>query len=129
MTHANDSESNKNAAVGFLQLVVAGRTEEAYERYVDMHGTHHNPFFPAGFSELRGAMMENHVRFPTKQLLVKHVLADGDMVAVHSRLIMRPGEGGMMVVHLFRFLGNRIVEMWDCGQPVPADSPNKDGAF
>lgn len=35
----------------------------------------------------------------------------------------------MIVVHLLRFRGGKIVEIWDCGQPVPADSPNSDGAF
>lgn len=123
------SDPDKEAAVQFLQLVVAGRINQAYERYVDMGGTHHNPFFRAGFLELRQAMIEDHARFPAKQLLVKHVLGDGDMVAVHSRLVVTAGEAGMVVVHLFRFHDNRIVEMWDCGQPVPADSPNKDGAF
>ncbi len=129
MTPTNGPEQGKQAAVQFLQLVVAGRIDEAYERYVDMHGTHHNLFFPAGFLELRRAMSENHVRFPTKQLLVKHALVDGDMVAVHSRLVLQGGENDMTVVHLFRFRDNKIVEMWDLGQTVPADSPNKDGAF
>jgi predicted SnoaL-like aldol condensation-catalyzing enzyme len=129
MTHAHDVESDKEAAVQFLQLVVAGHINEAYGQFVDMRGTHHNPHFRAGFSELRQAMIEDHVRFPTKQLLVKHVLGDGDMVAVHSHLIVTAAETGMVVWHLFRFRDTKIVEMWDCGQPVPADSPNEDGTF
>ncbi len=86
-------------------------------------------FFPAGFPALRKAMNENHVQFPNKQLTVKNVLGDGDLVAVHSHIVLQPGEIGMATVHLFRFRGDKIVEMWDCGQPVPADSPNKDGVF
>jgi hypothetical protein len=35
----------------------------------------------------------------------------------------------MVVVHLFRFQGDKVVEMWDLGQAVPADSPNQDGIF
>ena len=129
MTHMDISEPNKQAAVEFLQLVVSGRIDEAYKRHVDMGGTHHNPFFRSGFSALRQAMIEDQVRSPTKQLLVNHVLSDGEMVAVHSHLILRAGEADMTVVHLFRFHDSRIVEMWDCGQPLPADSPNEDGAF
>ncbi len=93
------------------------------------NGKHHNPFFPAGFPALKKAMIENHVQFPNKQLTVKNVLGDGDLVAVHSHIVLRPGESGIAAVHLFRFQGDRIVEMWDCGQPVPADSPNEDGMF
>jgi hypothetical protein len=28
-----------------------------------------------------------------------------------------------------RFLGDRIVELWDIGQPMQPDSPNRDGMF
>lgn len=129
MTPTKVSEQEKQTAVQFLQLVVAGRIDEAYERCVDMHGTHHNPFFAAGFPALRQGMIEDQVRSPAKQLLVKHVLGDDDMVAVHSHLILGAGKNSMTVVHLFRFHDNRIVEMWDCGQTVPADSPNNDGAL
>lgn len=124
-----DNTARKQAAVEFLQLVVAGRIDEAYQKHVDLRGKHHNPFYAAGFPALKKAMLENHVNFPSKQLIVKYVLVDGEMVAVHSHIVLRPGEPGMAAVHLFRFLSDRIVEMWDCGQPVPADSPNKDGAF
>jgi len=124
-----DNNARKQAALEFLQLVVAGRIDEAYQKHVDLRGKHHNPFYAAGFPALKKAMLENHVNFPSKQLIVKYVLGDGDMVAVHSHIVLRPGEPGMAAVHLFRFLSDRIVEMWDCGQPVPADSPNKDGAF
>ncbi len=74
-------------------------------------------------------MIENHVHFPNKQLTIKNVLGDGDLVSVHSHILLRPGETGISAVHLFRFQDYKIVEMWDIGQPVPADSPNKDGAF
>jgi hypothetical protein len=32
-------------------------------------------------------------------------------------------------VHIFRFAGDRVVELWDVAQPLPADSPNENGAF
>ena len=124
-----DNETRKQAAVDFLQLVVAGRIDDAYQKHVDLEGKHHNPFYPAGFPALKQAMLENHVKFPSKQLTVKNVLGDGDMVAVHSHIVLRPGERGVATVHLFRFHNYRIVEMWECGQLVPTDSSNKDGAF
>jgi len=30
-------------------------------------------------------------------------------------------------VHLFRFEGDRIVELWDIGQPIPDSSVNANG--
>ncbi len=129
MTDISNIQARKQAAVQFLQLVVAGQIDEAYRRHVDIHGKHHNPFFSTGFPALKKAMIEHHVQFPSKQLTVKNGLGDGDLVTVHSHIVLRPGETGIAAVHLFRFRVDKIVKMWDCGQPVPADSPNKDGMF
>lgn len=122
-------QNNKDIAVKFLKLVVAGEIDKAYNEYVDINRKHHNTYFPAGISVLKEGMKENHVQFPDKQFSVKNVLGDGNLVATHSHLTFKAGEPGMIVVHLFRFKNNKIVEMWDCGQPIQVDSPNKDGAF
>lgn len=129
MADTSSTQAHKQAAVQFLKLVVAGNIDEAYRKYVDTKGKHHNPFFPAGFPELQKAMEENHKQFPNKQIIPRNVLGDGDLVVVHSHLVMNPGESGMAVFHVFRFQGDKVVELWDCGQALPADSPNKDGAF
>ncbi len=126
----NDALTRKELAVQFLELVIAGRIDEAYRRYIDMAGIHHNPYFPAGFPALRQAMIENHTQFPNKRIIVKHALAEGDMVAVHSQVALNHRENqSIAVVHLFRFQGNRIIELWDIGQPMQPDSPNRDGMF
>ncbi len=126
----NDALSRKDMAVQFLELVIAGRIDEAYQRYINMAGIHHNPYFPAGFPALKKAMIENHTRFPNKRIIVKHTLAEGDMVAVHSQVLLDHSEDkNIAVMHLFRFQGDRIVELWDIGQPMQPDSPNRDGMF
>jgi predicted SnoaL-like aldol condensation-catalyzing enzyme len=119
----------KEIAVQFLEMVTAGKIEDAYREYAEPNGKHHNAFFAAGFPALREAMKANAVQFPEKRLTVKHVIGDGDLVAVHSHVVLQPGEPGLATVHLFRFKGDKIVEMWDIGQVVPADSPNQDGMF
>lgn len=119
---------NKKIAEQFLEMIVKGDVEKACGTYLDLKGKHHNPSFPAGFLEFQKALIENHKQFPNKKLSTKHIVEEGDLVVVHSKLIMQPGEE-LVVVHLFRFEGGKIVEMWDCGQEIPLDSPNKDGAF
>jgi predicted SnoaL-like aldol condensation-catalyzing enzyme len=119
----------KDIAVEFLELVIDGRIDEAYERHVDRNGTHHNVHTAAGFDALREGMKENEDRFPDKELTVKLVIGDGEMVAVYSHLVMKPGDPGMAVVHMFRIADGKIAELWDCGQAIPEDSPNTDGPF
>ena len=128
MNKMSGNEHHKKIAVEFLQYVIKGKIDEAYEKFVDLKGKHHNVFFPAGFPTLLKAMKDAHAQFPKKQFAIKKVLGDNNMVAVHSHLILQKGKD-MVVVHMFRFNKNKIVEMWDCGQEIPANSPNTDGAF
>lgn len=113
----------------FLQKVVAGRIEEAYEKYVDLKGRHHNGFTPAGFPALKKGMMEADRMFPNKQWTVQHLLGDGDLVAIHSHMALDPGKTELAILHLIRFEGGKIVEFWDVAQPIPEGLPNRDGMF
>lgn len=121
--------SHKDAAVSFLRLVSAGKVREAYEMYVSPEFRHHNAFFRGDADSLRAAMEENFTANPEKTLETLRALEDGDLVAVHSRMIRKPGTLPVAVVHIFRFQGDRVVELWDVGQPVPETSPNQYGMF
>lgn len=66
---------------------------------------------------------------PDREAEVKRVVAEGDYVVVHSHVRHRRGDLGAAVVHIFRFEGDRIAELWDVGQPVLADNLNLDGMF
>ncbi len=121
--------SYKEAAVSFLRLASSGKVQEAYRQYVGASFRHHNPYFPGDAEALKAAMLENATQFPQKAIDIKHVLADGDLVAVHARVRLQPGDLGVATIHLFRFEGDRIVELWDVGQAVPESSPNKNGMF
>ncbi len=129
MTAPEAVEAHKQAAVAFLEMAVAGHVDEAYDKYVDLRGKHHNAYFPAGFAALKQSQLANRSQFPDVRIEIKHVLGDGDLVAVHSHVILKPREMEVAALHLFRFAGDRIVEMWDLGQPVLAELPNEDGMF
>lgn len=119
----------KEAAQDFLRMVASGRVAEAYEEYVDLGFRHHNPHFAGDADSLKRAMEESAARNPGKTLEIQRALQDGDLVAVHARVRHRPDDPGAARVHIFRFEGDRIVEMWDIGQEVPETSPNRYGMF
>ena len=129
MTNKTSIQTLKETAMDFLQMVVEGNIDEAYKSYINMHGVHHNMYYSPEFASLKRGMKENHTQFPNKRLMVKNVLADGNLVAVHSHIILKEGEPGVATVHIFRFEEGKIVEMWDVGQSIPVDSPNRRGAF
>ena len=112
-----------------MKMVEEGEIETAYEKYVDMGGKHHNPFYADGFPALKKGMLENHAQFPNKKITFRYVLGDGDLVSVHSHMVLQAGEKEFSTTHLLRFQGDKIVEMWDCGQAVPVKMTNLDGMF
>lgn len=120
--------TKKETALLFLQRAAFGSVEEAF-RMVAPDFRHHNPYFATGADALKVAMAENAIRNADKRLDVQRSLEDGDFVAIHSRIVLQREQPGMAVVHIFRFEGDQIAELWDIGQEVPADTPNADGMF
>ncbi len=122
--------SHKEIAATFLKLAGGGNVREAYERFVAPEFIHHNQYFKGDRQSLMAAMEEAHQKSPNKSVDVKKTYQDGNVVITQS-LVTRQNtaEPSIAVVHIFRFKGDRIVELWDVGQPVMKDSPNENGIF
>ena len=123
------NQSRKDVAIEFLTLAAAGKVREAYQRHIGSGFRHHNPYFRGDADSLMEAMDQNAAKNPNKTLEVQRALQDGEQVVVFSRVRLKPGDLGVAVVHLFRFEDDRIVELWDVGQPVSESSINENGMF
>jgi predicted SnoaL-like aldol condensation-catalyzing enzyme len=129
---------HKEAAVTFLSLIAAGKPKDGLVFFAPDCITH-NPYAAGDMNALTDAMIAVQkqgsggiVKGSTAdfKLAIKHVLADGDMVAVYTTLASsNPSTGGLRQVHLFRFKNDKIVEYWDITQVVPENAPNSAGAF
>ena len=121
--------SLKDAAIEFLTLAASGKVSDAYARHVGFGFRHHNPNFRGDATSLKDAMQEDATKNPNKMLKVQRALQDGNEVAVLSHVQQHPGDRGAAVVHIFRFEGGRIVELWDLGQALPENPVNEHGMF
>src|SRR4051812_32011475 len=121
--------NNKDLAIVFLKSICARKIDEAYAKYAAPDMRHHNAYFPGDAESLKQGMKDAHTKFPDTTIDIKHAIEEGDLVAVFSNVIMKPNGPSVAVVHMFRFENHKIVEMWDVGQPVPENSPNKNGMF
>jgi predicted SnoaL-like aldol condensation-catalyzing enzyme len=121
--------NNKESAVAFLEMAAAGQVNEAYTKFVGINFLHHNAFFEGSAEALQAGMEENARKNPNKVFEVKRVIGEDDFVVTHSHVRQKPEDLGASVVHIFRFENGRIVELWDMGQPIPADPVNKNGMF
>lgn len=126
---------HKNTVIEFFKLVGSGRSKEGLRFFAPDCKTH-NPYVAGSITTLMDAMIaannEGASKYPEPEFIVKHVLAEGDLVVAHTQLLSnksKPGEGGLRQVHLFQFKDDKIVEYWDITQQVMPDMPNAAGAF
>ena len=122
------ASTKKEIAVSFLKLAASGKLDEAYSK-VSANFRHHNPYFKGDAESLKAGMAEAAAKFPNTTLDIQHVFEDDDLVAIHSRVRHSPDTPEIAVVHIFRFEGGGIAELWDVGQEAPKDSPNENGMF
>ena len=125
----------KKIVLEYFKLIGLGKFREGLRFFRDDCKTH-NPFISGSIENLTDAMVMAAKDLDTQneegEFTVKHVLADGDLVAAHTELLnskSKPNKGGLRQVHLFRFEGDKIVEYWDITQQVLLDMPNASGAF
>ena len=134
----DDVKTHKEIAVEFLRLVGSGKPKDGLRFFAPDCKTH-NPYTAGGMDALTDAMIavqkqaaKGIIKGSTAdfKLIIRQVLADGDLVAVHTQISSsKPSEGGLRQVHLFRFSGDKIVEYWDITQQVPENAPNAAGAL
>ena len=122
--------TNKDRAKAFLAMAAAGDVQSAYDTHVDQNFIHHNQYFKGDRQALLEAMMAAHRLSPNKGIDIRQVYEDGDTVITHSLVTRVSGEPAqIVVVHIFRFARDKIVELWDVGQAVESDMPNENGLF
>ncbi|MDF2884183.1 MAG: polyketide cyclase [Clostridiaceae bacterium] len=118
----------KDIAEAFLQGVVTDKVREVYDLYTLPNFKHHNGFYSGDRESLLEGMMENNKVFPNKKLTIKLTVAEPPYVTmlVHVQIT---GDKEAGIVHMYRFEGEKIAEMWDISQEVPENSPNENGMF
>ncbi|HTL12988.1 MAG TPA: nuclear transport factor 2 family protein [Bdellovibrionota bacterium] len=120
----------KEIAISFLRMASAGQVRPAYDKFVAPGFIHHNQYFKGDRQSLLLAMEEASKKNPNKAIEIKHVYEAGDTIITHSHVIRQdPVLPGIAVVHIFRFEGDQIAELWDVGQMMELMSPNENGLF
>lgn len=119
----------KYVAARVLKGVFEQGDTEVVDRYVRPDYIQHNPLAPDGAETLKNLGKAVHQQFPDAAYDIKRVISEGDLVLVHSNVVMTPGTRGQAVFDIFRFQGGKIAEHWDVGQDVPEGSANGNDMF
>lgn len=121
--------TKKELCNDFLQRIVKGDCRGAFSDYVHPEFIHHNAYFKGDVNTLIEAMEDAANESPDKKFVVHRAIEEDGQVVVHSHVVQHKNDPGYAIVHIFRFDEDKIIEMWDVGQPIPKDLPNENGMF
>jgi predicted SnoaL-like aldol condensation-catalyzing enzyme len=105
------------------------KVREAFETWVDPGYVQHNPMAATGRDAAIGFLEPFFAQHPDIHYSIARVIADGNLVAVHSHGKFAADDRGLAVVDILRVEGCKVMEHWDVVQPVPEKSANSNGMF
>lgn len=132
-----DLEAKKKVVLDFFETAFVKKDPEtALRLYVGDRYTQHNPAVPDGREAFAAYVKARSASNPGRKISVKRVIAEGDLVVIHSHNVFAPtDEGyagaphGVSSINIFRLENGKIVEHWDVREPVPAVTVHGNSVF
>ncbi|MGC0419860.1 nuclear transport factor 2 family protein [Embleya sp. AB8] len=122
-------EQHKQLAVDFIDLAFNAKQGAAAAKYLDPAYVQHNPQARDGAEAFVEFITGFGAQFPELSVDVKRVLAEDDLVVVHSLMRTSPADRGSAIMDILRIRDGRIVEHWDVIQPIPETAANDNTMF
>jgi len=120
----------KDVVTKFMtKFYVEKKVREAFETWVDPAYIQHNPMAATGRDAAITFLEPFFAQHPDVNYSIKRVIADGNLVAVHSHGRFAPDDRGIAVVDILRVERCKVMEHWDVVQPVPEKSANTNTMF
>jgi predicted SnoaL-like aldol condensation-catalyzing enzyme len=122
--------SPKQVVTKFMtQFYIDKKVREAFETWVDPGYIQHNPLAQSGRDAAINFLEPFFAKNPDIHYTIARIIADGNLVAVHSHGVFKPDDRGLAIVDILRVEGCKVMEHWDVAQPVPEKSANSNGMF
>lgn len=122
--------SPKEVVTQFMtRFYVEKKVREAFETWVDPGYVQHNPVAATGREAAIKFLEPFFAQHPDIQYSIKRIIADGNLVAVHSHGKFGKDDRGVAVIDILRVDGCKVMEHWDVVQPVPENFANSNGMF
>ena len=111
------------------KLYVDKQAREAFETWVEPGYIQHNPLAKTGRDAAIAFLEPFFQSHPDAKYSIRRIIAEGNLVAVHSHAKFTADDRGLAVVDILRVENCKIAEHWDVAQPVPEKSANTNGMF
>ncbi|MFF4021155.1 nuclear transport factor 2 family protein [Streptomyces sp. NPDC001843] len=113
------SAENKKIVTHFYDQLFSHGNNEVIDELVGTTYTNHNPQGVDGPAGIKNFITFFRNTFPHRTKTTHRVLAEGDLVLLHTESAPAPGATPSVVVDIYRVEDGKIVEHWDVIQQVP----------
>ncbi len=120
---------NKKLVTQFYDQVFVQKNPAKVDEYIGQTYRQHNPQLPDGKEALKGFLQYWFGTYPSLQIKIERVIAEGDLVVLHVSSRESPDSPPTAITDIFRVSNGRIVEHWDAIQPVPPNPVHNNGMF
>lgn len=123
-------ERNKQNVQAFYKMAfTAGKPAEAVAQYVGADYIQHNPHVENGKQGFIAYFERMAAEYPDKDIEFKRVIAEGDLVMVHTHQIWANSDD-YATMDVFRCdADGKILEHWDVMQVIPTELAHENGMF
>jgi predicted SnoaL-like aldol condensation-catalyzing enzyme len=128
---ADITAANRALAVHLSQALLSGADLRQLGQYFAPNLIVHDPAMAGGRTGMVNAIDSLRRSLPGHTLTVKHVLADRDLVLVHSHVSKTPANemSGFIRLDIYRLDRGLVVEHWKLGAEAPTASASGNSAF
>jgi predicted SnoaL-like aldol condensation-catalyzing enzyme len=122
-------EKNIAVAIEFYDRLLNQLDFESASELIGDTYIQHNPTATNGLEGVGAHIAMLNEKYPENHGEIKHIFANGDLVALHVHSKRYPEHLGNAIVDMFRIKDGKVVEHWDVVQAVPAESLNNNTMF
>jgi predicted SnoaL-like aldol condensation-catalyzing enzyme len=126
----NQLENNKRIVREYYELAFnEQKPEEAVAKYMGSYYRQHNPQAADGAEPFINFVKYFTQTYPDLHVDIKQMIAEGDLVVVHSHITRHADDRGLAVIDMFRLEDGKVVEHWDVIQEIPESAANNNTMF
>lgn len=123
-----EAEANKQLAITAYQRIFGDLDITGVDEYLSNDFIQHNPTLPDGPDGVKAVVqMLTSQGVPPQKVAFKHVVAEGDLVILHSRTEMAGKE--WRFIDIYHVENNKLVEHWDAMMQMPDAPANNNSMF
>jgi predicted SnoaL-like aldol condensation-catalyzing enzyme len=127
-TGDGQTAATKALVTTFYDRVLIKVDPDAIDEYVGPTYRQHNPTVADGPDDFRRLVTNLKTSAPNRHNTVQRVIAQGDLVLLHTRSQNKPGPD-VALTDIFRVTDGKASEHWDTIQPAPATTASGNDMF